>query len=103
MNRVIQRVQGYSWIPKIPACAAQVRLYAQAGYGNVSETSGSQAKDSHIMDTSQTPTEGATRLEMAESDLHPASTKDTPDVKAARKKMRQGDQDAIRDYTASID
>jgi len=29
--------------------------------------------------------------------------KATPEVKAARKKLREGDQDAVRDYTAGID
>jgi len=77
------------------------RFCAQAGYGNVSESSVATVYDDHITDIPKAVTEDFTSLEQTCPDK--PNTKTPANVKTARKKMRQGDQDAIRDYTASID
>jgi len=76
-----------------------VRFYGQAGYGNVSENPSDTGKYDQVPKTAD---EVATTQESV-TEAKSGGKKASPEVKAARKKLREGDQDAVRDYTAGID
>lgn len=88
-----------------PACFTRmhVRFFGQAGYGNVTESNDT----SHYVEQqprSKEDTEMATHEVSVDFNTENVKKqKAPPEVKEMRKKMRQGDQEAVRDYTASID
>jgi len=79
--------------------------FSHAGYGNATENPNNDTISSkyadhtsghgEVISTVNNPSEVKAETRQKE--------KTKPEVKEARKKMREGDQDAVRDYTASID
>jgi len=83
---------------------AGVRFYAQAGYGNscnVSENPSDTGK--YDQDTKAEAADVVVTTTQENVTESKSGKKASPEVKAARKKLREGDQDAVRDYTAGID
>lgn len=83
-----------------------MRFYAPAGYGNVTESVPPQQDSSKYEQASNQEGEVINTMNEAserKADIPGGKPKTDPGIKEMRKKMRQGDQDAIRDFTAGID